>query len=381
MSDQPFGDIPLFREIQKILASSEGPINYEIARQVATAAATQGVAEAAADPAVARAWADGVHEAEVLVAGYTRLPLVEPTRTQVVDRVWWVRSTMQAWAWLLERLAGRFTAELGRVGGEGAEESNAMEAAMGQVAPLLTGLQAGTLLGQLGREAIGRHDFPIPRDDDAALFLLTANADNVASDYGFEIDVFRRWLALQDVTRHLVMIGTPWVNSYARSLLSEVVDSTEIDVADLERRLMELQTKGMEALDEGLAAAPGLPVVASERHERALHRLHAFLALVEGYARSASRAVGLELLGETHQIDEGMARRRMSTSQGDAMLGSVLGVSLDRALEAAGETFCAAILKLHGLAALNQVWHAPDNLPTLEEIKDPFLWIERVLGE
>jgi uncharacterized protein (DUF2342 family) len=36
-------------------------------------------------------------------------------------------------------------------------------------------------------------------------------------------------------------------------------------------------------------------------------------------------------------------------------------------------------VQLKGLPALNQMWAAPDNVPTLNEIKDPFAWMERVL--
>ena len=38
MTQDPFGDIPLFREIQRLLASGGGPVNLEIARQIALAA-------------------------------------------------------------------------------------------------------------------------------------------------------------------------------------------------------------------------------------------------------------------------------------------------------------------------------------------------------
>ena len=54
---------------------------------------------------------------------------------------------------------------------------------------------------------------------------------------------------------------------------------------------------------------------------------------------------------------------------------------LDRQLEDAGETFCNAVVSLHGMAALNRVWEAPDNLPSASEIRDPFTWIERVLQD
>ena len=79
------------------------------------------------------------------------------------------------------------------------------------------------------------------------------------------------------------------------------------------------------------------------------------------------------------RIDEGMARHRSSPSEGQAALSSILGISFDRALENKGETFCAAVVKIKGLSALNKVWDAPDNLPSSEEIKDPFQWMERVL--
>ena len=81
------------------------------------------------------------------------------------------------------------------------------------------------------------------------------------------------------------------------------------------------------------------------------------------------------------QIEEGVARRRLEGSEAETMLKTILGVSLDRELEAAGTTFCAAVVKLKGIAALNLMWTAPDNLPSYEEIKDPFAWIERVVDD
>jgi uncharacterized protein (DUF2342 family) len=60
---------------------------------------------------------------------------------------------------------------------------------------------------------------------------------------------------------------------------------------------------------------------------------------------------------------------------------SVLGVSVDRALEQSGRTFCNAIVELRGLPTLNRIWEAPDYLPSTEEIKDPFLWLERIEAE
>ncbi len=349
-----------------------------MATQVGTAIATGGAGEPAIPPEVGRTFADGVRASELMLTGYTRLSLDEPMSSEAVSKSWWVTSTIESCRWLLDRLAVRFTGELGRLGGDGGEESNPLELALGQMGPLLVGLQTGQLIGQLATETLSRYYLPIPRNDDGQLFFVVPNVDRVASDYGFDPDRFRRWLALHDTARHLVVTAVPWLGPYWRNLLGDLVDAIEIDVGDLERRLMELQTKGMEALEEG-AGATSLPLVKTERHERALRRVRAFLALFEGYATHATRAVATEVVDDTARMDEGMSRHRASPSQGESLLAGLLGISFDRALESSGATFCAAVVKLHGLQHLNKVWEAPDNLPTSEEIKDPFAWMERVL--
>jgi putative hydrolase len=377
VSQEPFGDIPLFREIQRLLASGSGPVNKEIARQVAGAI----VAGAGPDPTPGaddnRKLAEAVHRSEALLAGYTRLSLDEPLRSEGVTRAWWVTSTLDAWAWLFERLATRFSGELGRIGTESDEGAGAMQAAMGQVAPLLMGIQVGTLVGHLGKETLGRHDVPIPREDDGRLFVVLANVNSLAKDYGLDPEQLARWVAMHETARSLITKHFTWVSRYFRGLVTELIDSIEIDVGALEQRLVELQSGGIEAVQEGLGDA-ALPIVASQRHQNALRRLQAFIAILEGYANHGCKQVAGEIVSDSQLIDEVMARRAASPSEGEAMLAGLLGLSLDRALEQSGTTFCAAAVSLKGLTLLNRVWDAADNLPSLEEIKDPFKWIERV---
>lgn len=374
----PFGDIPLFRELQRLLSSGGGPVNLEIAQQVAGAMAAQGPPFTAA-PEDARFLTEAVRQSEVLVAGYTRLGLDEPIRTTIHNRSEWATKTLEAWRWLLEHLATRFTQELGRMGGEA--EAQPMQAALGQIGPLLMGMQSGTLIGQLSLEALARYDHPIPRADEGLLFAVAPNVQSVCTDYGFDREDFYRWIAVHEVSRHICVLATPWLDRYHRSLLTEIVDSTEIDVSDLERRMNELQTRGMEALQEGSEDGGMLPLVSTERHKKALDRLHALVAVREGYARLASDAVGPSVIKDKGKIDEGMKRWRSSPSQGQSLLMSVLGISVDRTLEQSGRTFCNAIVELHGLPTLNRIWEAPDNLPSIAEIQDPFQWAERLVAE
>jgi len=43
-----------------------------------------------------------------------------------------------------------------------------------------------------------------------------------------------------------------------------------------------------------------------------------------------------------------------------------------------GERFIDAVERHAGFRALDRVWEGPEQLPTLEEIRKPQLWLERV---
>lgn len=380
MSD-PF-DIPLFRELQKLLQSgSGGPVNLELARQVGTAVAGQGGYEPKALPEEVKTFGDAVYEAESLVSGYTRLAADEPLRAAAWTKAEFVSQTLTGWKWLLERLAEKFSSELGRLGGMGpGEDAGDTPTALGpmsQMTPLLMGMQAGTLIGHLSTEFLTRYDIPIPREDDDVLFFIPTNIDAVAVDYGFDGKTFRRWLSLHSAARQIVGRGVPWLERYLRSQFSDVVDSIELDVSDLERRMVELQSGDISNLEGGVQNM--IPLVQSDPHVAALSRLKATIAVFDGYANHACSAVASTMIEDAPKIAEGMSRHRASPSDGKSVLTSLLGISLDRSLETGAETFCAAVVKLHGIGALNRVWEAADSLPTLDEIRDPFLWIERVV--
>jgi putative hydrolase len=380
MSQEPFGDIPLFREIQRLLAAGDGPINLEIARQVAMAVGTQGLSDPPTTEAARKIFPEAVAEAEVMIAGYTRVPLVEPIRTAVVGRTEWIGATLKSWAWLLEHLAEHLSGEFGRLQDDDAPDAAGVTAALAQVVPLLLGIQAGTVVGHLATEVLGHHDFPVPQDPDRLMFV-DHNVEAVARDYSLPVNELRRWIAVRDSARHLTVTSISWITPYFHSLLTDLVDATDIDVGDIEQRLIDLQSKGVEGLQSGVGLDDVLPVVPTERHSRSLARLRAFIALLHGYAHHAAAVVGDQLIADRARIEEGMARHDGSASEGRALLTAVLGFDVDRSLQAAGATFCAAVVKLHGIESLNRTWEAPDNLPTMGEIKDPFAWIERVLVE
>jgi len=43
-----------------------------------------------------------------------------------------------------------------------------------------------------------------------------------------------------------------------------------------------------------------------------------------------------------------------------------------------GERFADVVVKRQGMDGLNRVWERAENLPTLEEVRDPGLWMTRM---
>jgi putative hydrolase len=281
---------------------------------------------------------------------------------------------------LFDRLGARFLEQLTTQPDE-SEPLQQMQMVMKQVGPLLMGLQTGTLVGHLAKEVLSGSDPSIPRDGETEVIVVLPNVERLAGDYGLDLDSVIRWIAVQETARQLVVQGVAWVGPYRRNLMTELIDAVEIDADALERRLVDLQTGGLEALEQGVPVDNSIPLVSTPRHEAALARVRAFVGLHEGYAARATAAVGEGMLGDATKIDEVMARYRATSSDAKDLLANVLGFSLDRDLVATGETFCAAIEKLEGPGELNRVWDAPDNLPTYSELRDPFLWIDRVLKQ
>ncbi|MFP5297929.1 MAG: zinc-dependent metalloprotease, partial [Actinomycetota bacterium] len=370
MSQEPYGDIPLFRELQKLLSSSQGSVNTELARQIARSIAVDGSLEAPLDQGISDAYGRAVIDAQQVLTGYTRLFAGELATADAVTRMGWVDRTIDGWMWLFDAFSERF----GKVMSDhGSETPSGVEAVLGQIAPLMMGFQVGTLLGHLAREVLFRNELPVPRRDEGHLFIVAPNVTSIANDYGLDRVDLISWLALRDTARHIVLAAHPWVDSYFRSALGEIIGSIEIDLSDIERRVIEMQAGDLSALQE---MQQSLPILETPRHRAALERLRAFFAVFEGYASLASRAVAAELVTTASKIDEGVTRFNTEPLSGRETLGTVLGISLDRATTEAGETFCKAVVSLRGIDALNTVWSAADNLPSGAEIKDPFSWME-----
>jgi putative hydrolase len=389
--EQPFGvpmgdiwnDVPLFREIQRVLLSSSGPVNWELARQVGIAAASLGTGEVAPTAEDQRTFEEAVRVAELQVAAFTGLEAPgDLPKVQAVRRGQWVQQNIEGLRAVLEPAAAKIGEAVARTQREALPESAAaamqgMTQLLGQLSPLLLGAQVGSVLGALGQQVLGQYDIAVPRSDDsAALLFVVPNIARFEKDWSLDSTEFRTWIAIHEVT-HRFEFARPWALARFRELLHDYTSTLQLDVEGLQRRLETLDPSNPEAMQEMLGSGEGLfGAVLDDEQRLKLNRIQAFMSAAEGYGDHVMHALGAQLLPSYTRIEEAMRRYR-ETEEADPVLERLLGIEIKRDQYRLGKAFCDTVVELTDEATLARMWDSADAMPSLPEIEEPRLWLAR----
>jgi len=387
-----FGRIPLFREFARLMATGSGPVNWELARQVAVATAagadTLGMAPqlpspaAAPEPGEARAWDDRLRLAELWVDPATSLPGPGVAlAARPLSRPDWAEAVLPEFAPLVEPGARRMTEALGADGTAGMPGVAGMPGAgdmVGRLGGLLAGLQAGTLVGQLARSVLGQYELAIPPGDPARVLLLPENVSAFEQASGLPSDQLRLWLACHEVAGQRLFAGVGWLRDHLHGLVGDIARETDPDPSGLMDRLQSLDVGGPEGLQELLEGGEGLLGPPSATLQAAIGKLEVLLALTAGYTVViAGRALDSRL--PALEAIEAAVRRRLADPQAPhGLLAQLLRADPERAAAARGERFCREVLAATDIDGLDRVWAHPDFLPGAEELDVPGRWLERV---
>jgi len=379
----PWNDVPLFREIQRVMQASSGPVNWELARQVAIASATS-----EGDPVPSaedqRGFEDAVRLAEIQVAGFTGLDAPgDVVEVRAVRRAEWVQRNLDGLRGLVEPAAAKIAEAVAGAQLAVSPESSAegpmqgLTQLLGQLSPLLLGAQVGGVLGSLAQQVLGRYDIALPRPEgEHVLLFVVPNIAAFEKDWSLDATEFRTWVAIHEVT-HRFEFARPWTATYLRRLLEDYLSTLQLDVEQLQRQLQELDPTDPEAMQQALGSGGGLfGAVIDDEQRLKLGRIQAFMSAVEGYGDHVTHALGGRMLSEPARIDEAMRRYR-DTEQVDPVLERMLGIEVTREQYGLGTAFCDTVVELTDETTLARMWDDAAALPSLPEIEEPRLWLAR----
>lgn len=396
-------------QVMRMLQST-GPVNWEVARQTAEWVALEGRPEPAVTPADRAQFTELTRAAQTLVVAETGLTGTFATDVTTIGPKGWVDLHLVALRPVLEALA----ATLGRAmrpdghddGDDLGEQLSAIPGLAGLgdlgarsglgpggllelIAPVLLGVQSGSMIGYLAQHAFGRYDLPLPTGpapgdaahpggDEPSLSFVVSNIDAFEREWSLPRDDLRFAVTLHEVVRAAER-SVPWVRSELVRLAIEYVSSYEIDADSFESEFGMIDPSDPASI-EAITSHPERVLGAMQTPGQAVvrERLQRLTSVTEGYAEHVAALVGRRLVPSYDRINEAMQRHRVERGEAERFIEGLLGLKLERAHYEQGQAFCDGVIERAGLAGLNRLWEDAAMLPTPNELAAPGLWLARI---
>jgi putative hydrolase len=397
--DDPFGLSALFgagagggdllAQLTSLMSWSGGPVNWDLATQVATTAAKEHDRPATAEEA--RAVADACRLADLWLEPLTTLP-GSGGEGQAWTRTGWIETTLPVWRQLVDPVAGRVVAAMagamekglqGGFGGAVPPEMMGMLAGAGplkgvmeQMGGLVFGAQVGQALGALAAEVLASTDIGLPLGDPGRPALLPANIAEFSQGLEVPEDEVRLYLALRESAHQRLFAHVPWLKSHLFDAVDAYARGIEVDPAAIERAVESIDPGDPESLQRAMGEGV-FDLQPTPAQEAALARLETALALVEGWVDAVVDAAAQGTLSSAAALRETVRRRRASGGPAEQTFATLVGLQLrPRRLREAAALW-AAVAEARGIEGRDALWAHPDLLPGPDDLDDPAGFIAR----
>ena len=289
------------------------------------------------------------------VAGVTGLPEVAGAPAVVVDRAEWIRANTESMRALLAPITPTSGSPLVR-----------------GVTARFAGLQLGLAFGWISAKVLGQFEgLPAPGQQ-PRLLLVAPNMLAAAQALDVDSEQFRTWVCVHEETHRQQFCAVPWMAEHFQSTVTAIISDLDIGPKEMVSRL-----------SDGLRPQPdrprGLLVLNSPQMRDKTDSLMGLMSLLEGHADWVMDQSG-DLIPMADQLRSAFEKRRRSASVLDALLRRIMGVEAKMAQYRDGAAFVRAVVAEVGTEGLHAVWAAPENLPSMAEIGQPRLWLDRVVA-
>lgn len=347
-----------------------GPVNLRLAAEVARHLAGE---PEPVDPRAAEEYRELTRLAEFRIEQVAPFPLSPAPDVLPMDGRSWAERNLEGFAYLAEPFGGMVdlgtggTAELLR-----------------PLAPVMVGMQLGTLVGSLAGWAMASFDTGVPVGGEGAvtgggpISYVVPVIDRFTTTHEFDPREVRLWVALNE-TSHRAIFRVPSVFDHLSSLIGSYAATVRIKPDRLMEMLEGFDPSQFQAgeFQTGLDPDRIADLFDTPEVRQTGADLNAFLGLTAGYRRRLVDGAAAELLPRLTDFD---TTRDTERDLGAGATGSALAATfVDAESIARGGDFCHEVERRYGGEALGEMWTRPGRLPTAAEIADPVAWAARVL--
>lgn len=315
-----------------------------------------------------------VREAEPLIAEESGFTPRVPAVARVLSREQWARANVASTLTLMNPLLDKVESKLSAKSPPGARMAYGS----------LMGAQLGTVLGFLSQRVLGQYDILMGHQDQ--VWFVGPNIVAIERQHGFIPRDFRLWVALHELTHRAQFEANPWVRPYFLSSVDKMINLMDMDAKTvLDRMIAALKGGGgkrqREALFAQQGAQPGMPMafrlLGDEQLEQ-FNKLQAFMSVIEGHGNFVMDKAAQGRIPSQPRMSQLFRGSKSTLGPVAKLMAKVLGFELKKAQYEQGQRFFNAVFEAAGPDGVRRCFESADMLPTLDEVKSPDLWLQRV---
>jgi len=357
-------------QLQQMLAApSSGPVNWDLARQVAVSQLA-----GAGDPAVSPYDRNAVEEALRLADLWLEPASALPSgiRTSVAwTRNEWIYNTLDVWRKLCDPVAGRMVTAMGDLVPEEARaQLGPMQAMVATLGGALFGGQLGQALGSLAAEVLSAGDIGLPLGPAGAAALVPTNINEYGKGLELPDDEVRLYVALREAAHQRLFGHVPWLRGHVLGAVETYASGITVNREAIEEAMGRFDPGNPETLQELQLEGVFTPED-SAAQKAALARLETALALIEGWVSHVVDGAVAGRLTEVVRLAEAFRRRRAAGGPAEQTFSALVGLELrPRRLREAAALW-SALTEHRGISGRDALWGHPDLLPSADDFADP----------
>jgi putative hydrolase len=379
-----------FRQFADMLSYSGGPVNWELAKNLARHAIA-----AKGDPSVLAneraAVTDAIRLADLWLDDVTEFPS-GIRKIEAWSQSEWLEATFPVWSSLTEPIAikgvdamsSMLNIDPAQLGEDLPEEMRAMLGGLGglgglaglapmirQLGGAMIGSQTGAAVGELASEMVSSTDIGLPLGPEGTAALLPSGVAAFGAGLSVDISEVRLFLALREAAHQRLFAHVPWLRQHLFGAVEAYASGISVDMSKLREAMPDIDINNPDALREALAGETLFRPEDTPQQKAALARLETALALVEGWVATVVAAAAGPRLTHADALAEAIRRRRATGGPSERTFATLVGLELrPRMLREAAELW-SGLTSVRGVEGRDALWAHPDLLPTAEDLEDP----------
>jgi putative hydrolase len=358
---------------------ASGPVNYDLARQLASSA----IGFVAPVPAATvSAIADAVHLAETWLDGATALPAGTSKAVAWTPNDW-IDNTLDTWKRLCDPMAEQIsTVWASALPEEAKAMAGPLLSMMSQMGGMAFGSQLGQALGTLSKEVLTSTDIGLPLGPKGVAALMPVAIDSLCKGLEQPRSEIVTFLAAREAAHHRLFSHVPWLASQLLNAVETYARGIKIDMSGIEEaaRGFNPMSLGDPAAMEQLLTQGVFEPQATPEQIAALERLETLLALIEGWVQTVVTAALGDRIPGTAALSEMLRRRRATGGPAEQTFGTLVGLELRPRKMREAAVLWERLTQAAGIDGRDAVWQHPDLLPDASDLDEPAGFIDRVIG-